>query len=281
MSKQEIMDVIVGCAEKLKHVPTFEELVQMTALSHKQIKKHFGGYTRALLECNLEPKEIGRGACKIPLEKLFTEWAGIVRKLKKLPSRSEYEMHSKYTGTPLTRRFGSWQHVPHGLKQFAGKFGLAEEWKAELELVLASPPASSTALSQRRLYLPDRRVYGAPMWPGPLAYAPVTEMGVVFLFGWMAPQLGYVVHRLQPEFPDCEAMRHVGEDRWQLVRIEFEHESRNFLKHMHDVKGCDLIICWRHNWPECPLEVLELRKALSLQQAAKPLLPQICADEHG
>ena len=123
--------------------------------------------------------------------------------------------------------------------------------------------------------------YGPPMWPGPLAYAPVNELGVVFLFGWMAPQLGYVVHRLQPEFPDCEAMRLVGEDTCQLVRIEFEHESRNFLKHMHDVKGCDLIICWRHNWPECPIEVLELRKALSLQQSAfsQNLLPQICADE--
>jgi hypothetical protein len=84
----------------------------------------------------------------------------------------------------------------------------------------------------------------------------------------MAPQLGFVVHRLQPEFPDCEAMRLVGEDKCELVKIEFEHESRNFLKHMHDAKGCDLIICWRHNWPECPLEVLELRKALSLQQSA-------------
>jgi hypothetical protein len=117
------------------------------------------------------------------------------------------------------------------------------------------------------------------MWPGPLAYAPVNELGVVFLFGWMAPQLGYVVHRIQPEFPDCEAMRLVGEDKCQLVKIEFEHESRNFLKHMHDVNGCDLIICWRHNWPECPLEVLELKKVLSLQQSANAFLPQICADE--
>ena len=26
--------------------------------------------------------------------------------------------------------------------------------------------------------------------------------------------------------------------------------------------GCDLIVCWRHNWPECPLEVLELSEAV-------------------
>jgi hypothetical protein len=31
-------------------------------------------------------------------------------------------------------------------------------------------------------------------------------------------------------------------------------------RHMHEASKCDLIICWRHNWAECPLEVLELRK---------------------
>jgi hypothetical protein len=51
---------------------------------------------------------------------------------------------------------------------------------------------------------------------------------------------------------------------WQRVRIEFEFESRNFLKHRHKKDGCDMIICWRHNWPECPsnIEVLELSKVL-------------------
>jgi hypothetical protein len=112
------------------------------------------------------------------------------------------------------------------------------------------------------------------MWPGPLAYAPVNEMGVVFLFGVMAQQLGFVVHRLQTEFPDCEAMRRVGDERCQLVRIEFEFESRNFLKHMHEASGCDLIVCWRHNWPECPLEVLELKRVLSIQHSAFSLEPK-------
>ena len=83
----------------------------------------------------------------------------------------------------------------------------------------------------------------------------------------VAPQLGYVVHWLQSEFPDCELMRRVGEDKSQPLKAEFEYESRNFLKHMHDIKGCDLIICWRHNWPECPLEVLELRKSIAKKAA--------------
>jgi hypothetical protein len=103
---------------------------------------------------------------------------------------------------------------------------------------------------------------------GPLAHAPTNEMGVVFLFGAMVRDLGYVVTLLQAEFPDCEALRQVKEDRWQRVRIEFEFESLNFVKHGHDVKGCDMIICWKHNWPDCPVEVVELSKLSGKQLTA-------------
>jgi len=293
MTKQEISEAIVGCAQKLGRTPSIFEVMKMAQVSRRQIRAEFGSFTQALRECNLE-RATSSGQ-KVPLEPLFVDWAGVVRKVGKAPSMSEYEALSKYSCKPLVRCFGSWRQVAYGLTQFAEGRGLAEQWKAELELAAVKPGDGDTQWMLRReaptsrpeisedwreraltAGLTARPTYGLPMWPGPLAYAPVNELGVVFLFGWMAPQLGYVVHRIQPEFPDCEAMRRVGEDKCQLVKIEFEHESRNFLKHMHDVKGCDLIICWRHNWPECPLEVLELRKVLSLQQAAvsQNLLPQ-------
>jgi hypothetical protein len=44
--------------------------------------------------------------------------------------------------------------------------------------------------------------------------------------------------------------------------VELEQESRNFLKHGHDPNGCDLIVCWEHNWDECPLEVIELKSVI-------------------
>ena len=80
---------------------------------------------------------------------------------------------------------------------------------------------------------------------------------------YLAERLGFVVMKVQTEFPDCEALRHIGDNRWQHVRIEFEYESRNFLKHMHDPKGCDVIVCWEHNWRECPVEVVELKTEVS------------------
>jgi len=94
----------------------------------------------------------------------------------------------------------------------------------------------------------------------PMAYAPVNEVGVIFLFGALSWQLGFIVHRINPDFPDCEAMRRVSRDKCQLVKIEFELESRNFRRHRHDPRKCDLLICWKHNWPDCPLEVLELAR---------------------
>jgi len=60
----------------------------------------------------------------------------------------------------------------------------------------------------------------------------------------------------------------VAPGRWQRVRIEFEFQSRNFLQHFHDPEQCDLIVCWEHNWTECPLEVLELKKVIGNQPPA-------------
>jgi hypothetical protein len=86
----------------------------------------------------------------------------------------------------------------------------------------------------------------------------------VLLFGMLAPERGFIIDSVQPGFPDCEAIRPVGAGRWRRVRIEFEYDSRSFLEHGHRCSGCDLIVCWRHNWPDCPpeLEVLALEEWL-------------------
>lgn len=107
-----------------------------------------------------------------------------------------------------------------------------------------------------------------------LLFEPINEQGVVFLFGLVAKDLGYLVEVVQSGFPDCIAKRKIKPGRWQQVRIEFEFESRNFSIHKHSADACDMIICWRHNWPDCPvsLEVVELEtslKALSASDKAK------------
>jgi hypothetical protein len=49
-----------------------------------------------------------------------------------------------------------------------------------------------------------------------------------------------------------------GED----VIIEFEAYSSNFNKERHDASKCNLLVCWEHDWKECPvsIDVLELKR---------------------
>ena len=106
----------------------------------------------------------------------------------------------------------------------------------------------------------DRPVMGEPFDRSPMTNAPVNELGVMVLFGMVAAALGLQVESVQGKFPDCIARRQVAPGKWQYLRIEFEYESKNFKLHGHDPKGCDMIVCWRHNWKECPaeIEVVEL-----------------------
>jgi hypothetical protein len=105
-----------------------------------------------------------------------------------------------------------------------------------------------------------RVIYGAPLQNSVMTYAPTNEAGVILLFGSLAAAMGFRIERLQAAFPDCKAKREVVPGKWEDVLIEFEFESRNFKEHRHDPMGCDVIVCWRHNWPDCPewLEVIEL-----------------------
>ena len=112
----------------------------------------------------------------------------------------------------------------------------------------------------RHVPIKDRAIYGNPLDFRGLRHEPVNEQGVVVLFGMLAKELGYLVEAVQTGFPDCEAMRQIGPERWQRVHIEFEFDSRNFRDHGHPPTGCDIIVCWRHNWDDCPegIEVVEL-----------------------
>ena len=126
------------------------------------------------------------------------------------------------------------------------------------------PPLRSSASS---VVKKDRPVMGEPFDRSPMTNAPVNELGVMVLFGMVAAGLGLQVESVQGKFPDCLAKRQVAPGKWQHLRIEFEYESKNFKLHGHDPKGCDMIVCWRHNWKECPaeIEVVELCSLLGMR----------------
>jgi len=269
MSKEEVIAAIQESAARLGHVPTFTEVRRTMKMSKHEIRKHFLTYANALNQCGLQ--RTGPGY-EVDAKILFQDWAGLVRKLGKLPTMAEYEMHGSYSVRPLIRRYGGWVHVPAGLMELAREERIEGEWGDVLDVIARHKEEEADGrrtsgstngrmprpnIGKPRIFK-DRPIYGRPMMDMALGLAPTNEMGVVFLFGTVAKQLGFMVIRLQAEFPDCEAFREVEPGRWQWVQIEFENESRNFLAHGHKLDGCDLLVCWKHNWEGCPLEVIEL-----------------------
>lgn len=264
MTKEEVVDAIKSFTEKLGHIPTFSQLQSDCRVTKRALRRSFGTYKAALAACGLTPH--GQGFL-LDMGELLLDWAKVVRQLRKIPTVVEYELHSQYSIRPLTKRFGGWLRVPTGFERFAQERGLEGDWKDVMEIidahVLETRGGAKTLMSPPKVILrpgiaSNKPVYGPPMAEQYLMMAPVNEQGVLFLFGAVARKLGFAVLRIQTGYPDCEAMREVAPGQWQWVRIELEHESRNFLLHGHAPEFCDLIVCWKHNWEDCPLEVIEL-----------------------
>ena len=96
-----------------------------------------------------------------------------------------------------------------------------------------------------------------------LNYAPLNEKGILLLFGHYMKKLGIShVEEIRTDFPDAIAIRSAGNGRYQRVRIGFEFNSSSFLGKGHNTNECDLIVCWNHDWNDCPIEVIELSKVL-------------------
>ena len=220
---------------------------------------------------------------RIDDDTLLADWASVVRKLRRIPTKAQYQKQGKYSADAIQRRAGMWTRVPEAFRAFAAK---RPRWKDVLPLLPASlssyphrgrkpkaslpPPLHPSAfiphpslqpLARKSDPVPNgRALHGEHIGIGGMRNAPLNEMGVVCLFSILSAHLGFQIETLQSGYPDCEASRRVGTSAWQSVRIEFEYESRKFRDHGHPPGGCDIIVCWIHNWAECPknLEVIEL-----------------------
>ncbi len=273
LAKPQVITLLKNVARKLGHPPSYLEFRRITRAGQRRITRLFGGYRELLQHAGFEPRGPGYLLSK---DQLLLDWAAVTRKLGRVPTVSQYKVHGKYGQASFSRQWRSWQEVPAAMLEFAASGPLRQDWNDVLStahrylkerersaMVPVRKPATR-AIIARNARLPrtkaDSPVYGHPIMMQELATAPVNEAGVIFLFGALAKQLGFLVLRVQQGFPDVEALRRGADGVWRWVRIELEYESRNFLLHGHDVNGCDLIVCWKHTWPSCPVEVVELSK---------------------
>lgn len=268
-ARQHILDSIAAIARGLGRAPSRSEFVSLSGITDYRVLQCFPSWNDAVRAAGLRPYTLN---VKLEDSVLLEDWGETVRRNRKIPSRRTYRREGQYDTRTMERRFGPWSSLPGVFRNFAAT---KPEW-ADVVALLPVPVVkqeygsnnnlASPILPKKTRHVPlkDRATYGNPTHFRGLRHEPVNEQGVVLLFGMLAKELGYVIEAVQTGFPDCEAKRQIAPERWQRVHIEFEFESRNFRDHGHPATNCDVIVCWRHNWPECPenIEVVELSSVI-------------------
>ena len=229
--KKAVLDAIRQAATTLGHSPSRSEFKAKSGMTEYQILQHFPSWREAVRAAGLEPDSTN---VKLDDEDLLRDWGEFVRKTRQIPTRDQYRREGTYSPGVFERHFGPWSKMPAMFLQFAhGK----PEWEDVLPLLPTTSPRqpsrnNSTVIVGRPLEshhrhrkLESRPTYGNPIDFRGLRHETVNEDSVVFLFGMVAKELGYMVEAVQAGFPDCEAKRQIDAGKWQRVRIEFEFES--------------------------------------------------------
>jgi hypothetical protein len=270
-SKREILLSPKECIQEMQRVAhllqqsylTTDQFDANAQFSSYRVVRVFGRWHKALAAAGLQPSPNFKK--DIPLSALAKDFLRVCGELVKIPTLIQ-----------LTRRSNPVSHT------FAGKHGGYDIFKKKAIEYLFSENVKiqskvRSILTEELMRLQtdvsnicDLATMTRPHYQGrtlnfrAFKYAPTCESDVVQMFGAIADELGFEIIGNRSEFPDCEARRKENADRerYKKCLIEYEFSSSDYRKHKHPIIGCDLIVCWMHNWKECPIEVLALQEAI-------------------
>ena len=266
-TKESLISELRSLADRLqKKSISRAEFIRETGISEWHVQRHFDSWNQFVTEAGLQPTDVSR----IPDQELMEAMYQAYVAERGITTRLRFRKVAKYSEWVYTRRWGKWENVLLEFRHWAEISHPDFPYFDQLPTPPTDRPvlpenASSEEAPELAVWTPKGgRLYGPILNFRGLQHAPINEQGVVFLFGMVAFALGFVVESVATGFPDCEAKRRVdrGGNKWERVRIEFEYQSRTFREHGHDPTQCDIIICWEDNWPESPVEVLELKSAI-------------------
>jgi len=105
-------------------------------------------------------------------------------------------------------------------------------------------------------------VVGEPMELRVMRWTPTNEMGVVALFIEFRKELGFpIIEVIRTNFPDASVFE-VASRGYIRKYIEFEFRSSGYKSHLKSKRKCHYVVCWDHDWKDCPIPVIELRKQI-------------------
>lgn len=252
-SEESLLNELRRVAKLLnKNTLTEREFDQHAKVSSATIRNRFGSWSIALKKAGLTVHRVAN----IPDTELFAELERVWNQLGRQPYWREMTKLGQFSAETYARRFGSWTKAAEAFVQWKG-----EDKPSRFEGL--TKISSETLIDQPQKQRKIKKVeYGEPIEFLGLRHAPLNEQGVVYLFGILSSQLGFIIEAVRTDFPDCEGKRQIPgrANRWEQVSIEFEYKSSNFKEHGHNPNECDLIVCWEHDWKDCPIEVISLKE---------------------
>ena len=279
-STEEIIREVKFADNKSDEPLTLKDFERMSGIKEWQIKNYFpkGGWSELKRLANI--KDEPRPSIKLSRKKFAFKGKAINKKKPNLTKEyviaeediiveedivAEEVAEEKVDAKKATKKdAGAIKAAAEkAAKEDADAIKAAAEKAAKKKIV--EPPISPSKQSQKGItdtIKDDIAEFGEIIDFRGLRHAPINQNGVIFLFGMVSNELGFMVEAIHAAFPECEAKRHVGENRYQRVRIKFEYKSSNYMSHGYDPSGADMIVCWVHDWHDCPLEVLELQIAI-------------------
>jgi len=231
--------------------------------SAHRIARACGGWFKALSRAGLTPTPNPNQ--RLSIERLADLFLRVVVDLHRIPTLLQLSRRSGHAPDTLSRNRGGYPAFKMDVIKYLlasnGKFpkDVLGMLRAELTRLTEHMPPDKSEVNTMKEHRQGRTLGFRGF-----AFAPTSEQDVVQLFGAVANELGFEIIGNRAAFPDCEARRRMPAQRENFIKclIEYEFSSRDFKRHQHDPQGCNLIVCWEHNWPKCPVEVLELKRAI-------------------
>jgi hypothetical protein len=272
ITRETIIEAAKTAKAKLKQPISRPDFVRSSGISQYHIYRLFpdGGWSEVKRIVGLErhPKDNE----PVSDDQAMREFNRVASELGRIPTWAQFAARAAISADVIRRRFGGLQgtlkRYRAWLEENEPTSSLLAQLQARSRHEIPPPPQviteDSTSRSSTQWQQIGGPTFGPPVNFRGLRHAPINEDGVVFLFGMVSYELGFIVEAVHASYPDCEAKRCVDQrqQRWQRVRIEFEYQSSSFRDHGHDAACCDVVVCWEHNWAECPLEVIELRRVI-------------------
>jgi hypothetical protein len=273
-SAKAILDAPLSVNECVLELQRVAKLLGTKTLQQKNLRGHSsysahriaracGGWYKALSRAGLCPTPSSNR--RLPIEELADSFVRVVVDLHRIPTLLQLSRRSSHAPDTLSRNRGGYP----AFKLAVIEFLLSSNCKFPKDILgilrdELTRLKSETPKDEGQVIRGNEHRQGRSLGFRGFAFAPTCEHDVVQLFGAVAKELGFEIIGNRSAFPDCRARRLQKAQRDHFIDclIEYEFSSLDFKRHRHDPKGCDLIVCWEHNWRECPVEVLELKQII-------------------